>query len=508
MREAGRLAVALLMAVGPLAAQVVIEPREWKPKEPLVAEQTVSQVFTVTNQGPKKVQILSATGSVGIQLELKQSQLAPGQSMPLTARLSHGRVDTKDVFSGTIMLILDSDQDRVAVPVKADVVPSVEYEVKPPPRKAFRPSRKHHPVTVDVFYDNGCMKCVAFMRDVVEPARTYYEQGPVKFHLHDLREDGAVDLLNQYKERYSVTTADLVYLFAGGQKLIGKTAVQNGLYDLVEAELEHPTEPPPGIVSTGQVAGPMFDQKAASRRVFARYTVPALLLAGVADGFNPCAIAAAIFMIVMLTRLGHDRRTLIGAGAAYTMAVFVTYYLLGLGVLRFLTIFGDRSTTARVVQVAVAVLALLFAALQVRDVVRLKRGGATREMTVQLPDRLKQLSHAFLRENLSRRMVVVGAALAGVLVTGVEAVCTGQTYVPVLVSVIGTPELRVRAALLLTLYNLGFVAPLVVILVLTYRGVTSQSMAAAARRHLVPAKLALAVLLASLGAYLLVVARH
>jgi cytochrome c biogenesis protein CcdA len=127
---------------------------------------------------------------------------------------------------------------------------------------------------------------------------------------------------------------------------------------------------------------------------------------------------------------------------------------------------------------------------------------------MQMPLKFKQLSHKFVREGLARPAVIVGAATAGMLVTLLEAVCTGQMYVPVLAAVANTPALRPRALELLTIYNLGFVFPLLVILAMTYQGVTSESLAASAKRHLIPAKLALAALLGALGAYLLAAAVH
>ena len=100
-------------------------------------------------------------------------------------------------------------------------------------------------------------------------------------------------------------------------------------------------------------------------------------------------------------------------------------------------------------------------------------------------------------------------ALAGFgcafLVTLLDALCTGQVYVPVLALISREPGAW-RSFALLALYNLAFVSPLVVVFVLASKTTDAFQMAKWSSRNVIPAKIALGVMFAILGAMLLLVA--
>jgi cytochrome c biogenesis protein CcdA len=102
---------------------------------------------------------------------------------------------------------------------------------------------------------------------------------------------------------------------------------------------------------------------------------------------------------------------------------------------------------------------------------------------------------------------MVGAAVAGSLVTLLEAVCTGQVYVPILAA-LSQPEYKERATGLLAVYNAGFIAPLLVVIAVAYYGVTSEQLAKVSRRNLVLSKVLMALLLIAVAAVLVVAQRY
>ena len=56
-----------------------------------------------------------------------------------------------------------------------------------------------------------------------------------------------------------------------------------------------------------------------------------------------------------------------------------------------------------------------------------------------------------------------GIFSAGVIVSLLESVCTGQLYVPTLALMAGNSSTRLRAIILLLLYNIMFIVPLLVL---------------------------------------------
>ncbi|MCC7493140.1 MAG: hypothetical protein IT204_12355 [Fimbriimonadaceae bacterium] len=501
----------LLLLAAPLGAApggVIASPATWKSAQPVKVGVAAKQVFRLKNTGRQAVTLLTASGSNGINLHLPKKQIAPGETLRVMASLVPPDQDTALMdFRGDILFYLDSPQDRILIPVNLQVrKPAAKPAVTKPPlmpdSQKYQPRAGDRPVRVVFFYSGGCGKCQEFLEFTIRPAEAFYSKSRVTFELHDTGKAVELKLLDMYKDQYGLeNTVENTYLFVGSHGFAGNEQIQANLTKVIKAELQEPS-PQPAFAADPKPLGPSLgDDVAYLRQKSAQYRPLALFVAGLADGINPCAIATAVFLIVMLTRLGQSRRVVVTAGGCFALAVFVTYYGVGLGVIQTFSALLQNAAVARGFNAVVGVLALLAGALQARDAWRARGGAATGELTMQLPLRLKQLAHRFVREGLRAPVVGLGAAAAGVLVTLLEAVCTGQVYVPVLAALAKTGSGTAYAQL--AVYNLGFVAPLVLILGLASRGVTSAELAASARRYLVPGKVALALVLLALGAYLL-----
>ena len=59
----------------------------------------------------------------------------------------------------------------------------------------------------------------------------------------------------------------------------------------------------------------------------------AVFLAGLLDGVNPCAFSAMVFLISALALAGRSKRTMLAIGLSYACGVFITYSLIGAGLL-------------------------------------------------------------------------------------------------------------------------------------------------------------------------------
>jgi cytochrome c biogenesis protein CcdA len=98
--------------------------------------------------------------------------------------------------------------------------------------------------------------------------------------------------------------------------------------------------------------------------------------------------------------------------------------------------------------------------------------------------------------------LVLSALITGFLVSILEAVCTGQMYLPTITFILKTTTLKLKAFTYLLVYNIMFIIPLVVIFLLALFGVTSQQFAQFIRKHMVSIKLLMAVVFISLGVLL------
>lgn len=205
------------------------------------------------------------------------------------------------------------------------------------------------------------------------------------------------------------------------------------------------------VFAAGYVTAVPFDTAA-----FGGLTVPVVLGAGLADGFNPCAFALlvlfATYTLTLVNAVTSDgsptqlaRRRLLGAGATYVGAVWITYFVIGLGFLSFLGWLGQDHLVARIA----AVVAVGMALWMLKDVL-LPGWGPSMVAPAG--------SHGRMHRAIERGGLG-GMLVAGVLVGICTVPCSGAIYLDV-VAVLHASGGGGTGLALLALYNVAFIAPL------------------------------------------------
>ena len=238
---------------------------------------------------------------------------------------------------------------------------------------------------------------------------------------------------------------------------------------------------------------------------FKSFGISAVLGAGLIDGINPCAFATIIFFITYLTATGRKGRDILMAGGAFTLSVFLTYFFVGLGAFKFIQSLAGFSVVSRVFYFLIAVLALTFGLLSLYDYYKIRQ-GRVRDMKLQLPTLLKDRIHRAIQKNVKMRSVVLGAFVTGCLISLLELACTGQMYLPTIAFVASVPELRRNAVSSLVIYNLMFVLPLILVLVASFYGASSQRFGRLLQRHLGQVKIVTGLFFLGLGVLLILTA--
>ncbi|MBC7286872.1 MAG: hypothetical protein H5T86_02290 [Armatimonadetes bacterium] len=233
----------------------------------------------------------------------------------------------------------------------------------------------------------------------------------------------------------------------------------------------------------------------AAPEMFRRWGVLPVVLAGLLDGINPCAIATLVFFVAFLAARGSARGAIVVTGLSFAAGVFAAYFAFGVGLLHSITAVEAFPTIRRVLYGAIALGCAGLAAVSVTDW-RALRAGDVRGVRLELPRPLRQRVHSAVRAGVSGPAVVASAAMAGAIVSALELACTGQTYVPALMYMASMADTRVVALRWLLIYDLLFVLPLLVVLALAGWGVSSRGLARAARRHAPATKLLLAAFFA------------
>ena len=350
------------------------------------------------------------------------------------------------------------------------------------------------------FGSSTCGECAQIKAEVLSPLQSRYpDQLEIRMHDVDTRE--GFQLLVRLEKQHGVTESKPTALFFPDTALLGFDAIYDNARSLAAYYLQSP-EKWGGASEIPSEAPSSMDETLRSR--FERFSFLAILTAGLVDGVNPCAIATMIFLISFLAVQKRPRRDIWGIGLAFTAAVFLTYLLLGLGIFRALTALRPyRWLTEALRWVAVA-LAAVVGLISLLDAFRYKRTQKTGDITLQLPARIKGLIHRVIRNRLSSGKLVLGAVVTGFLVTLLEAVCTGQVYLPTIVLMTrgDAGSLRLTGWTLLLFYNVLFVLPLLIVIVLAAYGLRWDQLARMSRKRLSALKLCLGGVLLVLAGFL------
>ncbi len=176
---------------------------------------------------------------------------------------------------------------------------------------------------------------------------------------------------------------------------------------------------------------------------------PLVAVAALIDSINPCAFSILLLTIAFLFSLGRVRSNILAIGGVYIFGIFVAYVLIGLGILQALHVFNTPHFMGKLG-------ALLLIALGGINVVN--------EFFPAFPLKLKipEAAHHKMAD-LMGKASLPAAFLLGALVGLCEFPCTGGPYLMVLGLLHDTATYFKGVAYLL-FYNLIFIAPLALIL--------------------------------------------
>jgi len=231
-----------------------------------------------------------------------------------------------------------------------------------------------------------------------------------------------------------------------------------------------------------------------------------VIVPGLIDGINPCAFATIVFFVSYLSAIERKGRDVLMVGLSFTLAVFLAY--LGFGMLLREVLAGLIASVGSVLRVVlnvlVAIVCLVFAVLSASDYGKARRDQA-KDMALRLPDKLRGWINATVRKSMQSQTLdrlVMASFVTGVVVSFIELTCTGQVYVPIILG-LSNPGYQGRAMLSLVVYCLAFIAPLIVVFLVSYFGTSSRQLGLVLQRHTATVKLITAVLFLAMGAWLI-----
>lgn len=417
--------------------------------------------------------------------------------------LGAGGIDWPAVPGIEALLTQSEAQDTAQTPTPADIAAATAPAASPvmtitttiSTAVAVAAANPDAPVYLAYFYDPTCLECRRVSAELDALEQSYSD---LEIRRYNLAEN--VPLYEALADRTGVPAAERLVapaIFAGDRYLAPDAITMDALSTLLaDPAIRQAQAPWQAIEATTLTA--------ATTGVLARFEQfgpLAVAGAGLLDGVNPCAFTTMIFFVSYLAMVGRKGREILAVGSAFTVGVFLTYMLLGLGLLEVVQRLGAFTVVGQFIYGVTALICLGLAALSLYDYIKIRRGQLT-EIVLQLPGSLKRRIHSTIRTRSRVTGFVTAAFGAGILVSIFELACTGQVYLPTIVFVTGIAELRMQAAAYLLLYNLMFILPLVVIFVVTYWGTSSAQLTTFFQRHVGAVKLFTVALFGVLGTWL------
>lgn len=226
-------------------------------------------------------------------------------------------------------------------------------------------------------------------------------------------------------------------------------------------------------------------------------TLGLLITAALLDSINPCVFGVLIFLIAYMTAVFKSKTKMLIAAFIYITAVYITYFLIGLGIFSLSYTLG----LARPFYWFAAFIAIGAGLFEIKDFFWYGKGFSL-QMIPGAAERIKKYSESMKRLETKRPLLsLVVAALLGIFVVFVELPCTGAPYLAV-IGLLSAGQYAQGIPLLL-LYNLVFILPLFVIVGLMYMGKSSKMLEKWRKEHRGLMRLGIGLFLLALGVYMI-----
>ncbi len=284
--------------------------------------------------------------------------------------------------------------------------------------------------------------------------------------------------------------------------------------------------------------------------VFKDLALTAVIVGALIDSINPCAFGVLIFLMTYLTKVFEKKSKVLLGGILYTLAVFITYFLAGLGLMAALrevsswyflgggilfaliayTIHNSHDNTSKWLYGATVFLFLLAlisavprtiasysfywlavfvafsaGAFEIKDFFWYGK-GVSLDMSV-IPGASERIKTWTSKLEETSKMDPTTALWMTIPIgfgaAAFELPCTGQVYLVILNTINASGAGFAQWGPWLLLYNFIFVAPLIVITFMMYLGMSSDKLEKWRKQNRSYMRLAAGLFLYALGAFLL-----
>ena len=305
------------------------------------------------------------------------------------------------------------------------------------------------PVSAVFFYGDGCSHC-----ENVKPFLAEIQARYPGLHLQMLEIYNNATNREKFSvmnRQYGTVNAGIPEIFIGNRTLIGDEDIKTHFEESIIAEQQRRSSS--NTIATSQNIS--IPAAPATLTSSAQLTPQLVMVSALIDSLNPCAFSVLVFLLITISVAGNRRRILM-VGATYVLALFSFHLLAGVGLFSVVILSGF----SKVFSLLGASLAVLFGVITLIEVVRNKES-----YLLAIPESKKQVLGHYIQTATLPAAFVLGI-LAGVF--GFS--CTGGIYISIL-SLMSRGFTLMSGLPYLILYNLIFILPLVLVVLLIAFGI-------------------------------------
>jgi len=299
-------------------------------------------------------------------------------------------------------------------------------------------------VVLHIFYGKGCPHCgsaLEFLDSlndknpslIIEEHETYFNQ--------DERE-----LFEQITSSNGKEIEEIPTIFIGNKYFVG---FSNSIGNSIEKEIKFCIE--------NNCKNPL-DKIKTENNIVKKLTIPAVISAAIVDAINPCAFAVLIILVSTIL-ISKDRKRALLAGLAFSLSIFISYFLMGIGLYSAIQASGLSHTFYFVV----AVLAIFIGLFNLKDYLWYGKW-----FVMEVPRKWRPKMKSLINKVTS----VPGAFAIGFIVSLFLLPCTSGPYI-VILGLLAKSTTKSYAIILLVLYNLIFILPMIIITLAIFFGLTT-----------------------------------
>ncbi|MDD2646725.1 MAG: cytochrome c biogenesis protein [Patescibacteria group bacterium] len=315
-------------------------------------------------------------------------------------------------------------------------------------------------VSLHMFYGQGCPHC-SKLKLFLDNMRNKYSS--LKIYEHEVYQDPeGRKLFEQMSQAFNTPIKGVPTVFIDDKVIIG---FSNEIGDSIENEIKRCLEA--DCIDPELMVNKSFPDNFGKNEIVKKLTIPIVVSAAAVDAINPCAFAVLIILMTAVLSISSRKKAL-NFGLAFTASVYISYFLIGLGLFSALQISG----LSHKFYIVVTILAFIVGLLNIKDYFWYGKG-----FLMEIPLRWRPT----IKRILNSVTTPFGAFIAGFAISLFELPCTGGPYI-VILGLLAKEVTRSTGIFYLLIYNLVFVSPLIILSLIIYKGLSTASKLEAIRQ--------------------------